>query len=240
MAQMKSFTIIGLGGSIVVPRLSDEGGIDIAFLGKFRELIFRETEKGRKFLIIVGGGKTARVYQKAASQICKVSADDLDWIGIASTQLNAQLLLATFRRDAYAEVISRKPSPKELAAIKKSAKDIFIASGWFPGQSSDYEAVYLAQEFEAKEFINASNVSFVYDKDPKQYKDAKPLKELSWGAYRKLIPSKWVPGLSTPIDPTAAKLAQKSKITAKILKGTELENLEKAIKGKEFTGTLIS
>lgn len=234
------FVVISLGGSIVVPRLSDEGGINISFLKSFRKFILKEVANGRKFVIIVGGGKTCRIYQKAASQAYKVSADDLDWIGIVSTQLNAQLLLAIFRRDAYVEVISRKPSPKELAAIKKSAKNIFIVSGWFPGQSSDYEAVYLAQEFGVKEIINASNISFVYDKDPKQYKDARPLKEISWDAYRKLIPSKWVPGLSTPLDPTAAKLAQKLKITAKILKGTELENLEKAIEDKKFVGTLIS
>ena len=236
---MAKFVVISLGGSLIVPHLSDEGGIDVAFLKKFRAFIVGEVKRGKRFSIVAGGGKTARVYQKAALQISKATPDDLDWVGIAGTKLNAQLLLAMFRGKAYSPVIDRKPSAKELQTLKKSRKNLYIVSGWYPGQSTDYEAVWLAREFGAREVINASNIAFAYDKDPKKYKDAKPIKEISWSAYRKLIPAKWVPGLSSPFDPVAAREAERAKIKVKILDGSDLKNFKNAIEEKKFKGTII-
>ena len=77
---MAKFVVISLGGSLIVPHLSDEGGIDVQFLKKFRAFIIEEVKKGKRFIIVAGGGKTARVYQKAAPQVSKASSDDLDWI----------------------------------------------------------------------------------------------------------------------------------------------------------------
>src|SRR3989344_5424848 len=105
---MGKFVVISLGGSLIVPHLSDDGGVDVAFLKKFRAFIIGEIKKGKRFIIVAGGGKTARVYQKAASQISKASPADLDWVGIAGTKLNAQLLLAMFRTEAYSQVIDSK------------------------------------------------------------------------------------------------------------------------------------
>ena len=236
---MDKFIVISLGGSLIVPHLSDEGGIDVAFLRKFRALIFGEIKRGRKFIVVAGGGKTARVYQKAGRQV-GAPKDDLDWLGIAATKLNAHLLLSMLRAEAYPHVVDRKPSGGELLVLKKSKKNLYIVSGWYPGQSTDFEAVWLAREFGAQEVINASNIAFAYDKDPKKYKDAKPIREISWGAYRKLIPAKWSPGLSTPIDPVAARLAEKIGLQVKIIKGSDLKNFQKAIEGKPFVGTVIS
>jgi uridylate kinase len=62
---------------------------------------------------------------------------------------------------------------------------------------------------------------------------------LTWPEYQKLIPSKWVPGLSTPVDPAAAKVAKKAGLTAKLIKGTDFENFKKAIDGEPFEGSTI-
>ena len=45
-----------------------------------------------KFIIIVGGGKTARKYLDAAKKLGLKKNKDLDWIGIKVTRLNAQLI----------------------------------------------------------------------------------------------------------------------------------------------------
>lgn len=239
MEKPDKFVVISLGGSLIVPHLSDDGGIDVVFLRKFRAFIVGEIKKGKRFIIVAGGGKTARIYQKAASQISNASPDDLDWIGIAGIKLNAQLLLSAFRAEAYSQAVDHKPSGKELQALQKSKKSLYIVSGWYPGQSTDYEAVWLAREFGAREVINVSNIAFAYDKDPNKHTDAKPIREISWSAYRKLIPSKWTPGLSSPFDPVATRLAEKSGLRVKILKGSDLKNFKRAIEGKEFTGTVI-
>lgn len=231
--------VISLGGSLIVPHLSDEGGIDVEFLKKFREFISNQIKQGERFIIITGGGHINRVYNRAAVEIVSPASDDLDWIGIATTKLNAQLLLTIFREEAYPYIIDRFLSASEMQQFKKDKHKIYIGSGWYPGQSSDHVAVSLAQLFGAKEVINASNISFVFDKDPAKFKDARAIREISWKDYRKLIPAEWIPRLSTPFDPVAARLAEKIKLKVKILKGNNLENFRKAIEGKSFVGTVI-
>lgn len=222
--------IISLGGSIICPR---PGKINISFLKKFKKLISKYLKKGYRFIIVAGGGKTCRVYQRAAEKIVKLPFEDIDWLGIHVTRINAHLLRTIFRKEAYPVVLD---SPKK--PVKNNWK-LLIASGWRPGWSTDYDSVLLAKRFKIKEIINAGNVSFVYNKDYFKYKNTITIKRISWKDYRKLVGSKWTPGLSAPIDPIAAKVAQKLKIRALIIKGTELKNFEKLLLGKKFRGTII-
>lgn len=222
-----------------MPRLSDEGGINIEFLKSFREFIVKEISNGKRFILIVGGGKTTRMYNKCAAQIVPVSNEDLDWIGIHATRLNAHLLRTVFAREAYPVVIDHDPSLQETAVLRRKKANLLLASGWKPGWSTDYVAVRLAQKFQAKTMLDVGDVPFVYDKDPKKHQDAKPIHEISWAEYRKLIPAEWSPGMATPLDPIASRLAQKTKLVVKMFKGTDLGNFKNAVAGKEFEGTII-
>lgn len=228
---MKKITIIALGGSIIVP---SEGKINVKFLQKFRKIILKYLKKGFRFVIISGGGRICRLYQKAAGKIIKLPYEDMDWLGIHVTRLNAHLIRTIFRREAYPVVLDNPHRP-----IKNNWK-LLVAAGWRPGWSTDYISVLLAKRFGVKEIIDAGNIPFVYTKDCFKYKNAKPIKEISWADYRKLIGSKWIPGFSAPIDPIAAKLAQKLKIRAMIIKGDELKNFEKLLSGEKFKGTIIT
>jgi len=223
----------------VVPHLSDEGGIDVAFLKKFVQFLKQELKKGRKFVIVVGGGKTTRVYQRSATRIGRIADRDLDWIGIHSTRLNAHLLRTVFAKEAYPVVIDHDPLEEDVESMKVSRRQLFIASGWRPGWSTDYIAVRLAEKFNSKKVIIAKDTPYVYDSDPKKNKKAKPIKNISWKEYKKIIPQSWTPGLSTPVDPVATKLAEKLGLTAKILSGKNFTSLKAAVEGKHFIGTLI-
>jgi len=222
--------VISLGGSIISSRV---GKININFLKKIRRLILKFLKKGFKFIIIVGGGKTCRLYQSAASKIAKLPNEDRDWLGIHTTRLNAHLLRTIFRKVAYPVILDEPKKP-----IKNNWR-LLIASGWRPGHSTDYIAVLLARRFKIKEIVNAGDVPFVYDKDPDIYQNARAFKEISWSDFRRIVGSKWSPGLSTPFDPVAAKLAEKLKIRVFIIKGTEIKNFEKLLLGKKFKGTII-
>ncbi len=234
------YTVIHLGGSIVVPHISDEGGMNIPFLKKFRIFLQKELKRGRRFFIVIGGGKTARAYQKSVSKVVRIKDYDLDWLGIHATRLNAHFLRTIFEKEAYPVVIDHDPEQEEVQMLKDSNEKLFFASGWKPGWSTDYIAVELARKFGAQEVIIAKDTPFVYDKDPGKYSNAKPIEALSWEEYKKLIPKKWSPGLSSPVDPVATRLAMKEKIVAKILRGADLKNFQKAIEGKPFVGTVIS
>jgi uridylate kinase len=220
--------IISLGGSIVVP---DE--IDYSFLRNFKEVIEEYIKKDYRFVIIIGGGSTARKYQKAASKVCKIDDEDLDWLGIHATRINAHLLRTIFKKDAYPKLI------KDPTVNIETDKKIIIASGWKPGWSTDYDAVLIAGNLNCDEIINLSNISYVYDIDPKHNKDAKALKQISWKEFRKLVGDKWNPGLNMPFDPIASKEAEKLNLKVIIANGKNLENLKNILDEKEFEGTLI-
>lgn len=220
---------MSLGGSIIVPH-----DIQIEFLKKFKALILKFLKKNYKFVIATGGGSVARNYIEAASAITKITDEDKDWLGIHATRINAHLLRTIFKKEAYPVVLD-DPFKK----INGKKYKLFIASGWRPGWSTDYDAVLLAKRFKADKIINASNIDYVYDRDISKYGDAKPIKEIDWVEYRQLIDSKWTPGMKAPIDPIAAKLSSKLKMTVIVTKGTNLENLENILLDKEFVGTII-
>ena len=56
-----NITVIALGGSLIVPHLSDTGGINVEFLKKFREFLLKEIKKGKRFVIVAGGGKRSNI-----------------------------------------------------------------------------------------------------------------------------------------------------------------------------------
>ncbi len=184
--------------------------------------------------MICGGGNTCRNYQKAARIINpKVKARDLDWIGIATTKLNAELVSAIFGDAAY-ESILVVPN-KKVATNRK----ITVGAGYKPGSSSDKDAVLAAKAFGAKTVINLSNITYVYDKNPLKHKDAKPQKQMSWKKFFPLVGTKWVPGAHVPFDPVASRLAAKWQMKLVVMKGSDLANLNKFLLGKAFKGTII-
>lgn len=226
---MSKFKIISIGGSIIIPPT----GFDIEFLKKFRALIIGRVKKGDKFILVVGGGSTCRQYQTAAKGVVSMTDTDLDWLGIKTTIFNAEFVKFLFKDLTYPEIITN-PTKKI-----KTNKPIIMAGGWKPGCSTDNDAVLLAKTFDAKEVINASNISYVYTADPKKEPQAKPLKSLTWKEMRNIIGDKWMPGGNFPFDPIAAKTAQKLGLTVKFVKGTDLDLLDKALGGGEFEGSVI-
>lgn len=220
--------VVALGGSVVYPET-----IDIDYLTKFRKFAQKIAKRGIKLVLVVGGGRLARVFQDAAHKVVPLSDEDKDWIGIHSTRLNAHLLRTIFKKTADPIVID------ERGKIKKLEYSITIASGWRPGWSTDFVAAALAKDFKVPEFVVVGRPSFVYHKNPDDHKDAKSYRKISWRNYRKLIPRKWVPGSHAPVDPVSAKLAEESGIKAIIVSGHDLKNFSRLLGGKEFRGTLI-
>jgi len=198
---MGEVIVISLGGSVIVPE-----NINTRFLRDFRKLIIKHIRKGKRFIIISGGGKTCRKYQRAASDIVKLNKNDVDWLGIHTTRLNAHLLRTVFRDYA------RKTIVKDPMKRVKWKEKVLIAAGWKPGFSTDYDAVLLAKQFKVKTLINLSDINYVYNKDPAKHKNVKPVKEISWRDFRKIVGDKWDPGLNKPFDPVATKEAQKMKM----------------------------
>ncbi len=226
---MEEKIIISLGGSLIIPE-----DLDGDFLKGFKSLILSQVEKGKKFVIITGGGKIARKYQAVAKELASPVDEDLDWIGIASLKLNAELLRVVFGEYAHDKVIP------DLSLPFFSEKPVIIGSAHEPGHSTDWDSVHAAKTVGAKKIINLSNIDHVYDSDPKVNPNAKKIEQISWADYRKIIPKEWTSGLNSPFDPTASKLAENEGIKVVIMNGKPIDNFAKALNGEEFVGTVIS
>ncbi|MBN1792977.1 UMP kinase [Candidatus Woesearchaeota archaeon] len=220
--------VISVGGSLIAPK-----GLDIGFLKGFKSLIVKHVKRGKRFVIITGGGRTSRNYQDAARAVGKLSDLDLDWLGIHGTRMNAHLFSTIFRDYSHWKFIK---DPTKRARLDDP---VIIAGGWKPGFSTDYDAVILARQFKAKKIINLSNIDYAYDKDPNKHPDAKKLETISWKNFRKLVGNKWHPGLSAPFDPVASKECEKEGMTVYIVNGKDLKNVDDLINKKEFIGTTI-
>src|SRR3989344_4259759 len=171
---MRKTIVLSLGGSLICPN-----GYDFDFLKKFKKLAENYIKKNYKFIIICGGGKLARNFQEIASKSSKLNNEELDWLGIYATKINAHIVKSIFDNCAEEFVVS---NPTKKLNFKKN---VLIAAGWLPGWSTDYDAVLLAKNLGIKEIINMSNVDYVYYKDPKKYRDAKKIERINWKNYMK-------------------------------------------------------
>lgn len=224
----KELIVISLGGSLIVPKT----GIDTKFLKKFKRLI-ESAVKNYRFILVCGGGRTAREYQAGLKGAIKAKQNELDWLGIEATKLNANLMRIIFGKLAHPKIIT---NPTKKVNFKEK---VLIGAGWKPGWSTDYDAVLLAKLYGAKKVVNLTNVDYLYDKNPSVYKNAKKIKEIDWVGFRKIVGNKWDPGANLPFDPIASREAQKLKLELILANGKKLENLKKIIKGDKFVGSII-
>lgn len=209
--------------------------IDVLYLKKFRRLIQKYIRRGKRFIIIVGGGYTNRWYRDQAQALGVKNHNDLHWIGTISTRLNAELVRTIFGKTAH-------PRPYWNFSRKiKWTKPVLIVGGYLPGHSTDYDAVRMARKFKSRTIVNISNVSSLYAKDPKKFKDAKPIHQISWRDYRRMFgnPRKHLPGQNIPIDAVAALHSQKYKLETYYVGGRDLKNLDRLLSGKNWQGTRI-
>ncbi len=223
--------VMSVGGSLIVP---DQ--IDTTFLGNLKSLIENEIETtNRRFIIIAGGGRTARRYQDAAAGVTDLSRDDLDWLGIHSTHLNGHLLLTILRDHAYRVMIK---NPDDVLDVPNKER-VVVAAGYRPGCSTDLRAIQIAERVHAHKVINLSNTDYVYTDNPHTNPNAVKIEDITWEAFRKLIPETWDPGLSAPFDPIAAKEAELKGIEVAQINGHLLDSLHNYLSGQPFIGTRI-
>lgn len=228
ISSKEKIIVLSVGGSLVVPK----AGIDVDYLRSLRSFIYQHTKKGKRFIIVVGGGRTARQYQEAANALVNLANEDVDWLGIHATRLNGHLLRSLFR-DIALHVVVKNPTRKIVWN-----KKVLIAAGWKPGWSTDYVAVRMAKQYGSKLVINLSNIDAVYDRDPNIDPDAKKVSRMNWKQFRAMVGHVWRPGANHPFDPIASKFAEKEHMTV-VVAGKDFPNIGRILAGKSFKGTVI-
>lgn len=224
--------ILSVGGSLVVPN----GEIDTKFLQKLNEFIRSQLAQypNRQFFLVIGGGSIARHYRDAGREVLghELTRDDLDYLGIHATKLNAHLVKTVFRDVAHPYIL------KHYEIIRKVSEPVVVAAGWKPGWSTDYCAVMLCEDYDIRTVINLSNIPQVYTADPKKDPSATPVDRMSWEDFRKLVGDEWQPGMNAPFDPVAAKKAQELGVKVVVM-SDDFVNLQNFLDKKDFVGTVI-
>ncbi len=230
--------VLSVGGSIVAPDKPDAAFL-VAFSAMAR--MWLSEQEDRKLILVVGGGAPAREYQKVYAECSRLaqghtaefSANEADWIGVTATRLNAQLLRAIFSDICPNDVVYDPTSHFDFNGR------VLVAAGWKPGFSTDTDAVYLAERFNATTIVNLSNIEKVYTDDPKKNPDAKPIDEISWKDFRKMVGDEWTPGKNCPFDPIASKKAEELSLQVICAGGKDIKNIQSILDEKKFVGTII-
>ncbi len=226
----RKMIVLSLGGSLIIP-----DNINTEYLKKFKKVILKN-KKNYKFIIVCGGGNIARKYISAL-KIVGMNSLFQSYAGISATRTNARFMSYFFNQD------QKRGIPKKMREVKKYVRKHSVvfcgALEYRPNQTSDSTAAEVARAFKC-EFINLTDVAGLYDKNPKEFKNAKLVKEISWEDFDKIVEKlSFYPGQHFVLDQTASKIIKANKINTYIL-GKDMTQLDNLLNGKKFIGTTIS
>lgn len=201
--------------------------------------IIQDVHKNTKaeIAVVVGAGNLFRARFIAGTSVDHVVADQ---IGMLGTLMNALALQEAMERMGNnTRVMSAIPANVvcepyiRRRAMRHMEKGRIVILGGGTGNpycTTDFASALRAVELKCDVILKALNVDATYDKDPRKYRDAKKLKEITYQfALEK--------GLKV-MDSTAFALCQDEGMPIVVFNFDTPENIEKIIKG-EHIGTLI-
>lgn len=221
--------VLSLGGSILLP------SVDSHNISSYIPVLRRIGENVTLY-VVVGGGGEARRYISAARSL-GIDEAACDEIGIHITRLNAMLLSSALGTAAFPAVAEDQTQAMEYGLSKK----IVVMGGVTPGQTTDAVAAVLAERTGAEILVNATSVDGIYSADPKTDPAARRFDELTPDQLLEIVGKDGLcAGANTVIDMVAAKIVRRSNIPLVVLDGRDPKNLEDALTGGAFRGTLVS
>ncbi|MCI6265635.1 MAG: UMP kinase [Erysipelotrichaceae bacterium] len=213
----------------------DGTGINFEKMLQVAEIIKQNTMNGVQIAIVIGGGNFWRGRSNTMMDSCTS-----DHIGMLATTMNALALNDALLQVGVDSRIQTSVEMRQIAefyirdrAIKHLDKNRVVIFGCGTGSpffSTDTAASLRALEIKADIILKATNVDYIYTKDPRKYSDFEAIKETS---HLRVIKDKL-----KVMDLTAISLCMDNNIPIRIFNVTPLENLQKALAGGEI-GTLI-
>lgn len=214
--------VLRIGGSILVP-----GDIDSTVLDILVKQI-KKVKKQHDLYVVVGGGRTARMYIKAARPYID-NEDALDNLGILASKMNALLLSICM---GNAQMVGNVHEVLHAKALP-------VLGGTTPGQTTDTVAALLAEAVEADMMIKISNVDGIYTDDPNKVQSAQKIDTMSFEELENFAQKDFEAGISSVIDPVAAKIIAKNKLPVIVIGKEDMKDLIQVLQGNH-TGTEIT
>jgi len=211
-------------------------GFDEATVRGVAKQVSEVLKSGCQVGIVIGGGNFWRGRSSEA-----IDRSRADQIGMLATVMNCIYVSEIFRSEgmdtevftpfvcgSFSKLYGRYEAEEALQA----GKAVFFAGGTgHPYFSTDTATVLRAVEIGAEKILLAKSVDGVYDKDPKDFPDAKKYKEVT-------IAEVLEKGLKV-VDGAAAAIARENHMPMLVFSLLEENSILRAVAG-EIDGTFVS
>lgn len=210
-------------------------GINFDKILEISKTIKEVVDMGVEVAIVVGGGNFWRGRSNTMMDSCTS-----DHIGMLATAMNALAIGDGLNQVGCTSRVMTSVEMREIAeayirdkALKNLEKKRVVVFGCGTGSpffSTDTAAALRAAEIKADIILKATNVEYVYTKDPRKYDDYEIIKETS---HLRVIKDKL-----RVMDLTAISLCMDNNIPIRIFNLSHSQNLKQALLGDEI-GTII-
>lgn len=224
--------VLSIGGSVF--RTGEE---DVPYLRRLATLLKR-IGHSTPLVVTVGGGRAAREYISLGREM-GLTEVELDEVAIEVTRIHARILAGVIGPPTP----SHPPTTLAAASQEMRYASPVILGGTEPGHTTDGVAALLAVRLRASRLVNATNVAALYDRDPNaEPQAARPIRKISWPRFRDMVQANatTLAGQHFIFDRLGAEQLARVRIPTAIVYGRDLPNLEKALRGQPFLGTLIT
>jgi len=221
--------VVRIGGSVVASPINPE------LINKYANTIKTIKQQGHEIIVVTGGGQLARDFIAIAKSL-SLEMQAQDEIAISVSRLFAQL----FQKKLGDQACSKIALTLDDAAEYIKAKKILFMGGLKPGITTDAVAALVAERVNAELLLKGTDQEGIYDKDPRNHKDAKKLDNISFENLQSVLSeTTHKAGMHQIIDPEAVKILKRNRVKLLVVNGFKPENLLLALKG-ENVGTTVN
>ncbi len=215
-----------------------EFGLDPATFTRLAGEILQVHQTGVQVGMVIGGGNIIRGATLSECGVDRVTADQM---GMLATVINCLCMqdaleklgaftrvMSAIRMSAVAELFIRR---RAIRHLEKGRIVLFAAGTGNPYFTTDSAATLRAIETDCDILMKATNVDGVYDKDPKQHRDAQRFDQLS---YTEVINRQL-----KVMDTSAIALCRENNMPIMVFDLNVSGNLVRAAQGERI-GTLVT
>ncbi len=222
--------VISLGGSLL---FGDNSDFNLKYLKDLSSVLLKAHAK-EGTAVIVGGGRTASKYVTAGREF-GASEFECDTLAIRVTRMNSRIVALSLGDAAiYCQNL------QEAEDAMKRGK-LPVLGGLLEGITTDAVSMLLAEKAGAKVVANLSAIDYLYSGDPKTDKTAKKLEKVTHEELTQLAVGgdKRMARTNFPFDLVACRLSQRSNVELRFVDGHNLKEVQNALEGKAFKGTVV-
>lgn len=224
---MKKDIVLKVGGSILYDHLLN---VNFDLFKRIKKWYWDNKENFNRIVLVTGGGGLSRNIESKVSEYIK-NRDGIHDVAMSITQTNATIL-SSYLEDP--QVFVPKTLGDAYEYLNDNEKGNMISGGLKIGWSTDMDAAIFADILHTERVYKISNVDFIYDKDPKEFFDAKPIRDMLWSEYFEMFSispdQELVPNAHIPVDGKCSIFCNKKRISFHVTGGKLLYEIDEIAK----------